>query len=120
MASCRAMIATLGLGLALIPQAHAHPTLVRSEPPAGAKEKAPAGVALYFSEKIQPVFNKIEVTDARGVRCEDGKALLDTSDRSVLRISLKPLQPGSYLVKWRAAGTDSHPMEGSFRFEVTN
>jgi|APMI01.1.fsa_nt_gi methionine-rich copper-binding protein CopC len=116
----RAEAASIVLSVALVAQAQAHPTLVRSDPVAGSKEKAPAAVALQFSENVQPVFNKIEVTDAKGRRYDNGKAALDAVDQSKLTVSLKPLEPGVYLVRWRAAGADSHPMQGSFRFEVIN
>lgn len=112
--------ASIGLLFIFAAQAQAHPTLVRSEPAAGGKDKTPAGIALHFSERIQPVFNRIEVIDAKGAHYEEGKAVVDPSNKSLLRVELKGLPVGFYVVKWRASGADSHPVEGSFRFEVGN
>lgn len=98
--------------------AYAHPTLVRSTPAADAAVKAPVELSLRFSEEIEAVFNKIEVTDGAGAHFEDGKARLDGSDKTLLHLRLKPLAAGSYTVRWRVSGADSHKMEGSFGFKV--
>ena len=98
--------------------AFAHPALSRSEPAAGAKVKSIESVSLWFTEKIEPVFHRIEIVDAAGAHFEEGKATIDSSDKSLLRLRLKPLPAGSYRVRWRVSGGDTHKMEGSFAFEV--
>ena len=98
--------------------AFAHPSLLRSEPAAGAKVSAPSVVSLWFSEKIEPVFNKIEIIDASGAHFEDGKATVATGDGKRLDARLKPLPVGQYRVRWRATAADTHKVGGSFTFQV--
>ena len=111
---------TLGLlGLVIPAQARAHPALTRSEPASGAVLKSPPSVvSLWFSETIEPVFNKIEVFDTTGAHNEDGKATVDGTDKKLLRVYLKALPVGAYEVRWTASSADSHKMGGGFRFEV--
>ena len=98
--------------------ASAHPMLVRSTPKAGAKIKAPEQVSIWFSEKIEPVFNRIEVIDGAGTHFEDSKPTPDDADKTLLHARLKALPVGSYKVRWRITAADSHKMEGAFSFEV--
>ena len=39
-------------------------------------------------------------------------------DSATVRISLQPLPPGIYTVKWRAVTVDTHHTEGTFTFTV--
>ena len=98
--------------------AFAHPSLLRSEPAAGAKVRAPSVVSLWFSEKIEPVFNKLEIIDAKGAHFEDGKASVAADDSKRLDVRVKPLPAGRYRVHWRASAADTHKIEGSFAFQV--
>ncbi len=98
--------------------AFAHPTLVRSTPMAGAKIMAPEQVSLWFSEKIEPVFNRIEIVDNAGTHFEVGKPTPDGSNQAILHMRLKQLPSGVYKVHWRVSAADTHKMEGSFSFEV--
>jgi methionine-rich copper-binding protein CopC len=84
----------------------------------GAKLKAPQAISLLFSEKIEPVFNKIELLDAAGAHFEDGKSTVDGSDKALLHVRLKQLPAGQYSVRWRVSAADTHRMEGSFSFQV--
>ena len=35
-----------------------------------------------------------------------------------MRVSLPPLEPGTYTVDWRAVSTDTHRVNGSLTFRV--
>jgi Uncharacterized protein, homolog of Cu resistance protein CopC len=39
-------------------------------------------------------------------------------DAAVVRVSVPPLAPGKYRVKWRALSADAHVTQGDFTFEV--
>ncbi|HWW93893.1 MAG TPA: copper resistance protein CopC [Vicinamibacteria bacterium] len=39
---------------------------------------------------------------------------------SALQVSLNPLGPGTYRVKWRVLSVDTHVTEGDFTFRVTD
>ena len=116
----RSLILSTVIGLIALapPTASAHPTLVRSSPTGGAKAKSLEVVSLWFSEKIEPVFNKVEVVDGAGTHMENGKAVVDATDRTLVIVRVKQLPVGSYSVRWRVSAADSHKMEGSFGFQV--
>lgn len=111
-------MAVIGTAALASSAAFGHPSLVRSQPVAGSKAKPPEQVSLWFSEKIEPVFNRIEVVDGSGTHFEAGKPKIDESNGMHLRVGLKPLPAGSYSVHWRVSASDSHKMEGVFSFQV--
>jgi len=47
-----------------------------------------------------------------------GPAQVDAASRTLLRVPLKPLAPGTYRVKWRVLSVDTHVTEGDFTFRV--
>ena len=79
---------------------------------------APPALSLWFTERIEPAFQSIEVRDATGARVDAGKARSDPSDARAVQIGLKPLPAGRYKVRWRVLSTDTHKAEGGFEFEV--
>ena len=78
---------------------------------------APAEVRIDFTEGIEPAFTTIHVSDARGMRVDQGSAHLE-GDNTHLAVALKALAPGSYRVAWKAVAVDTHHTEGSFTFTV--
>lgn len=97
-------------------QASAHATLDHAEPRVGNKVATmPPEVTLWFTQKLEPAFSSITVTDAAGKRVDTGKARVDGSQ---MAISLRPGGSGTYHVKWRVLSTDSHTTEGNFTFQV--
>ena len=54
-------------------------------------------------------------TNRLGTEVSQGKAQVNDN---TMRISLKPLNAGTYKVNWRAVSTDTHKIEGSFTFDV--
>jgi methionine-rich copper-binding protein CopC len=109
------MIVTL-LGIAAASAAHGHASLERASPLAGSTvSDAPKEIVLTFSEKLEPAFSRIIVTDAGGAQVSDSKAQVDGNS---MRVGLKSLAPGSYKVSWRAVSVDTHAMQGSFVFQI--
>ena len=107
------------LALAMVPQASAHAFLQHATPAVGSRvATAPAQVALRFSERLEPAFCRVEVDDAAGHRVDKGDVAAAADDASVLTVSLSPLPPGRYTVKWRVLSVDTHTTEGDFSFEV--
>jgi len=112
--------------LALSPTtALAHAKLVASTPAANAKVARVTSIQLKFSEKLiastvkaelvmtgmpgmadHPPM-KIAVASAMG---KDGKSMTLTPKRALV--------PGTYKVKWAAAGADTHRMGSEFSFTV--
>ncbi len=107
-----------GLLLAALP-ALAHALLERASPAVGSTIKsAPAEITLRFTEKVEPAFSTVVVSGQGGERVDAGDPHVDPSDPMVLRVSLKPLGPGSYKVVWRVVSVDTHVTEGDFKFTV--
>ncbi|HET7849930.1 MAG TPA: copper homeostasis periplasmic binding protein CopC [Pseudolabrys sp.] len=98
-------------------EAHAH--LDRANPRVGSTvQSAPREITLWFTEKLEPAFSRIEVRDASGKRVDTGKALVDKANPVELRIAVKPLPAGTYKVFWHVLSVDTHTTEGSFSFRV--
>jgi copper resistance protein C len=94
----------------------AHAALSHASPPAGGTvASAPQEVELTFTERLEPAFSTVEVTDGSGARVEAGKAEISGNS---MHVALKSLPPGSYKVYWRTVAADSHKTEGSFTFHV--
>jgi hypothetical protein len=111
---------TLATALLLPPTvARAHAMLDHASPPVGnAVPTAPREVALWFTEKLEPAFSQAEVRNADGALVSSGKAQVDPSDRTQLRVPLKRLPPGTYKVMWRVLSVDTHRTQGDFTFRV--
>jgi copper resistance protein C len=113
------IIATPSAFLLPTAPALAHAMLDRASPPVGSSvAKAPREVVLSFTESLEPAFSQIEVRGASGAVMSSGKAQVDRGNRTQLRVSLKPLPPGSYQVIWRVLSVDTHRTQGNFSFRV--
>ena len=97
----------------------AHAMLDHAEPRVGATVTAPPHVvSLWFTQKLEAAFSKIEVRDSSGARVDAGAAQVDDADPAVLRVGLKPLPAGVYRVDWQVLSVDTHTTEGHFSFHV--
>ena len=100
--------------------AAAHANYVKSNPAADARlVRAPSEVRISFSEPPEARSSEIQVLDATG------KARIDKGDTSAseepngLRVSLKAVGDGGYVVAWAATSSvDGHQTRGSFAFAV--
>ena len=65
-------------------EASAHAILDHAEPRVGNKvATAPHELTLWFTQKLEPAFSTVTVTDAAGKRVDTGKARVDGSQMSV-------------------------------------
>jgi methionine-rich copper-binding protein CopC len=72
-------------------------------------------VTLWFTQKLEPAFSTVTVTDPAGQRVDTGKARVSGNQMSV---SVRPGGPGAYHVTWRALSVDTHTTDGNFTFQV--
>ena len=94
----------------------AHAFLSHADPGAGASlQQAPKEISLSFTEKLEPTFSGVSVSDAAGHDVESAAPVV--SGNSVT-VALKPLAAGSYRVSWHAVSIDSHRTEGSYSFSI--
>ena len=97
-------------------EASGHASLDHAEPRVGNTVASPPHeVTLTFTQKLEPAFSTITVTNAAGQRIDSGKARVSGSQMS---ISLKPGGSGTYHVNWRVLSVDTHTTDGSFTFQV--
>jgi methionine-rich copper-binding protein CopC len=101
------------------PPARAHAFLEHASPPVGSSVlAAPPVVTLWFTQDLEPGFSRVTVTNEAGQRVDLGNARIPEGSPAELRIGLKPLPPGTYLVSWHVVSVDTHPTEGTFTFEI--
>ena len=111
------LLAGLSTGASHAAFAHAFPD--HALPAVGSTvTTAPHQVEIWFTEKLEPAFSRIEVLDATGKRVDGGDTRGDPQNESLLLVSLKPLPPGTYKVHWHAVSVDTHATEGDFTFTV--
>lgn len=113
------------LSLAVPGAAIAHVKLTASTPAANATVAKPARIELKFSEKLIAPTIKTEVimTAMPSMKDHPPMKMAHTSQmgkngKSMTLLLKKALVPGSYTVKWSAAGADSHRMGSEFSFKV--
>ena len=101
--------------------ASAHAILLTSEPaPSAVLDQSPTEIALFFNEFVDTVFGKIRILDSSGNVVQTIKPVRDAADKSIVRAPISVLEPGTYVVVWRVASSDSHPVQGSFAFQIGN
>lgn len=101
--------------------ASAHAFLDRAEPRVGSKVKSPPTIIrLYFTERLEPAFSSLRVTNEAEQQVDKGDSQVDAAEPTLLRVSVPPLPPGSYKVIWRVLSVDTHVTEGDFRFRVVS
>ena len=97
-------------------EASAHAFLDHAQPRVGNKVAAPPHeVTLWFTQKLEPAFSTITVTNAAGDRVDTGKTRVNGAQMSV---TLRPGGAGTYHVTWRVLSVDTHTTDGNFTFQV--
>ena len=97
-------------------EASAHAFLDRAEPRVGNKVASPPReVTLWFTQKLEPAFSRMTVTNAAGERVDTGKTRVSGSQMS---IPIRPGGSGTYRVNWHVLSVDAHTTEGNFSFQV--
>ena len=95
------------------------PRCSRTQPQAsGVLTQPPTEVRLTFSERIEPRFAVISVTDAGGNQQIAGSPARTADDENAIFVPVKALSQGWYLVWWRVISADGHPIRGAFTFAV--
>jgi methionine-rich copper-binding protein CopC len=98
--------------------AFAHAFLDRASPAVGSDVSgSPPALNLTYTEPVEPLFSTVQVTDASGVRVDEGKPVTQNDGR-ILSVKLKTLPPGEYHVEWHVTSVDTHKTEGHFTFTV--
>lgn len=108
---------SLGIGAQ---SAVAHSQLVATDPQPGATlPSAPAAVTLTFNEAVEVKLGGIKVYATNEQRVDEGRVAV-TANGTVVRAPLKSpaMGTGTYVVVWRVASADGHPVQGAYTFNV--
>ncbi|MFM8856757.1 MAG: copper resistance protein CopC [Actinomycetota bacterium] len=98
--------------------ASAHANLESSTPsPSATLEQSPQDIVLDFSEPVRRVDGSIELFDQRRQPVGIPEPSTPSANRIEVR-DLPRLDPGLYLVAWRALSEDGHIAQGAFTFQV--
>ena len=111
------LIAILPVLLGLAPHAaSAHAMLDHADPRVGNTVASPPHqLTLWFTQKLEPAFSSVTVTNATGERIDSGKPRISGNQMSV---SLRPGGNGTYHVNWKVLSVDTHTTDGNFTFQV--
>jgi copper transport protein len=114
-----ALLIGLAIALAMPAAAWGHAALLATQPQAsGVLAQPPTQVRLTYSERIEPRFAVISVTDAQGNPQMVGSPATAPDDENSIFIKVHTLKQGWYLVWWRVISADGHPVRGAFTFAV--
>ncbi|HEY3613422.1 MAG TPA: copper resistance protein CopC [Gaiellales bacterium] len=114
-----ALLVALAVALALPAAVWGHASLLATQPQAsGVLAQPPTQVRLTYSERIEPRFAVISVTDAEGKQVTAGSPARAPDDADSIVVPVHKLPQGWYLVWWRVISADGHPVRGAFTFAV--
>lgn len=113
------VLLVLALPLCRGGEAEAHASLDHAVPAVGSTVRAsPAELRLWFTKELEAAFSTARVVDGSGKQVDGKDPRVDRTDRTVLKLSLPPLEPGLYRVIWRVLSIDTHVTEGDYTFRV--
>lgn len=99
--------------------ASAHAILVKSLPEQeDSVAEPPAQIEVWFNEAVGDEYKALAVIDSQGRRVDGQDARLGFFDKSYLRVSVPPLGPGIYTVRYRVQSADGHIVSGKYEFSV--
>jgi len=118
--------ATMLVALCVATPSVAHTKLVASTPAANATVAKPGKIVLTFSEKLVATFFKTELlmtsmpgmADHPPMKMAGYTTQMSPDGKSVTLLLKRALPTGGYVLKWSAAGLDTHRMTGELPFNV--
>jgi copper resistance protein C len=116
----RAILAiTAATLLATTTGADAHAFLLKSSPAVGSTvERGTKELTLQFSEAVELVFSRVEITTASGTPVPLSPVRFADATHRQLATVLPMLASGNYHVKWHVVSADTHRTEGTFTFTI--
>ncbi len=100
-------------------RAAAHAIVVRTSPERDGVGKADIGkVDVWYDAGIRDAFAAQAVVNEAGERVDKRDAAIDSADPAHVSVSVSPLTPGKYTVRYRALSADGHLVSGAWEFEV--
>jgi methionine-rich copper-binding protein CopC len=79
---------------------------------------APEQVRIWFDSELESRFSQVHVFDGTGRVVDRGDPRVDPQNRRLLHVTVAPLAPGRYTVRWNVLAIDGHRTEGDYAFTV--
>ncbi len=99
--------------------ASAHAELISTQPAdASIATTSPTQIVLTFSERVEAELGAIKMINSGGHPVAVGPAGHLDGKVSTIAATVPHLDVGTYVVTWRAISSDSHPVFGSFTFQL--
>lgn len=116
----RASLLLAGLvTVAATASASMHLRLVKSEPAKDIVIEAPKQIKLWYSLKPTLSLTAVKLISASDVEVKLGKPAHSGDAKLPVEVSIEePLAPGKYMVSWKTASSDMHPITGEYSFTV--
>ena len=97
----------------------AHAIVVRRSPAEGGVAAGNIGkVDVWYDAGIRDSLAALAVVSEGGERVDKRDAAIDSADAAHVSVSVNPLNPGKYTVRYRALSADGHLVSGAWDFEV--
>jgi methionine-rich copper-binding protein CopC len=97
----------------------AHAIIVKTSPPQGGVTQGNIGkVDVWYDAGIRDSLAALAVVSAAGERIDKRDAAIDTADPAHVSVSVNPMIPGKYTVRYRALSADGHMVSGAWEFDV--
>ncbi len=96
----------------------AHPRLLFASPGVSATAKSPPRIVLRFSESLVLRFSGLALNDAFGRPVALQPLQLSADHKQIAAVPAKRMMQGVYSLHWHAVSTDTHRVEGSYRFTI--
>jgi copper resistance protein C len=97
----------------------AHAIVVRTSPPQDGTATGDIGkVDVWYDAGIRDSLAALAVVGEAGQRVDKRDAAIDSADPAHVSVSVNPLTPGKYTVRYRALSADGHLVSGAWAFEV--
>lgn len=97
----------------------AHAIVVRTSPPQDGEGQANIGkVDVWYDAGIRDSLAALAVVSESGERVDKKDAAIDSADPAHVSVSVAPLTPGKYTVRYRALSADGHMVSGAWEFQV--
>ncbi len=97
----------------------AHAIIVKTSPAQGGVAPGNIGkVDVWYDAGIRDSLAALAVVSAAGERIDKRDAAIDSADPAHVSVSVNPMAPGKYTVRYRALSADGHMVSGAWEFDV--
>jgi copper resistance protein C len=102
-----------------VTSAWANAFLDHAEPAVGSTvDSSVTEIKIWFTQNLEPALSQMQLLDRHRKPVTQNQATVDSSDPSLLTLSVPALRPGKYTVYWKVMSVDTHMTVGNFFFTV--